>query len=68
MFEFLSSANTNVDILKNIGNKTFMGHHWLEGKILCKSKGPNNCLVTDILQNIFLCVQRKRKPHTGLEL
>ncbi|XP_077065898.1 isochorismatase domain-containing protein 2 isoform X1 [Siphateles boraxobius] len=32
-----------------------------------ESMGFINCLVTDILQNIFLCVQRKKEIHTGLK-
>jgi len=28
---------------------------------------PINCLVTDIFQNIFLCVQQKKEIHTGLK-
>ncbi len=27
----------------------------------------SNCLVTNILQNIFSCVQQKKQIHTGLE-
>jgi len=27
----------------------------------------DNCLVTDILQNIFFCVQPKIETHTGLK-
>lgn len=26
-----------------------------------------NCLVTDIVQNIFLCAQWRKKTHTGFE-
>jgi len=37
------------------------------GKMQWKSVCPINCLVTDILQNIFFCVQQKKKNHTGLE-
>jgi len=29
--------------------------------------GSINCLVTDILQNNFFCVQQKKEIHTGLE-
>jgi len=29
--------------------------------------GYTNCLVTDILQNIFFCVQHKNEVNTGLE-
>jgi len=34
---------------------------------LWKSMGSINCLVTDILQNIFFCVQQKKEIHTGLK-
>jgi len=37
-----------------------------EKKILWKSMGSINCLVTGILQNIFFSVQQK-EIHTGLE-
>ncbi len=30
--------------------------------------GPQNCSVSHILQNIFLCVQQNKDIHTGLEL
>jgi len=36
-------------------------------KILWKSMATVNCLVTDILQNIFFLVQQKKEKHTGLE-
>jgi len=26
-----------------------------------------NCLIADILQNIFFCVQEKKEIHTGLK-
>ncbi len=26
-----------------------------------------NCFVTNILQNIFFCVQQKKETHTGFE-
>jgi len=40
--------------------------HWL---IYYKIKvnGCVNSLVTDILQNIFFCVQQEKDTHTGLE-
>jgi len=37
-------------------------------KILCKSMGYINILVTDIIQYIFFCVQQKKEIHTGLKL
>ncbi len=27
----------------------------------------SNCLLTNILQNIFFCVQQLKETHTGLE-
>jgi len=29
--------------------------------------GSIECLVTNILQNIFFCVQQKKETHTGLK-
>ncbi len=36
--------------------------------LLWKSMVPQNCSVSHILQNIFLCVQQNKDIHTGLEL
>ncbi len=36
--------------------------------LLWKSMVPQNNLVTNFLQNIFLCVQQNKDIHTGLEL
>ncbi len=36
--------------------------------LLWKSMVPQNSLVTNFLQNIFLCVQQNKEMHTGLEL
>ncbi len=58
--------NLNVFILMifNVGNQT-VGSHLEQGKILWKSIGTRNCLVTHILLYIFFCVQKK-ETHTGL--
>ncbi len=40
----------------------------VERKILWKSTVPQNSLVTNFLQNIFLCDQQNKDIHTGLEL
>ncbi len=29
--------------------------------------GTSNCLITNILQNIFFCVQQKKETHTRSE-
>ncbi len=36
-------------------------------KILQKSMATVNCLITNILQNIFFCAQYKKETHSGLE-
>jgi len=60
--------NTKEDILNNVCDQTVVGHHWLIGeKIIWKSMVPHNCLVTNIIQNIFFCVQQNKHIYTGLE-
>ncbi len=60
---------TQEHILKKVCNQAVLGHHWLWGKkIQWKSMVPQNCSVSHILQNIFLCVQQNKDIHTGLEL
>ncbi len=57
---------------KYIGNQTVDSSHWLFDhcifSILWLSMAIGNCLVTNILQNIFFCVQQKKKTHTGLRV
>ncbi len=36
--------------------------------LLWKSMVPQNSLITNFLQNIFLCVRQNKDIHTGLEL
>ncbi len=65
---FFYQLNTKEDTLKNDGNLTIAGSHWLElFSILCKPMSTVNCLVAHSLQYIFLCVQQKTETHTGLE-
>jgi len=35
--------------------------------LLWKSMGSINCLVYDILQNMYFCVQQKKEMNTGLK-
>ncbi len=60
--------NTKEDILKKVCNQAVLGHHCLRKKIQWKSMVPQNCSVSHILQNIFLCVQQNKDIYTGLEL
>jgi len=60
---FFLLLNTKEDILKNVDNQTVDVPHFFPS-IIWKSMGYINCLVTDILQNIFLCVQQKKEIHT----
>ncbi len=48
--------NTTEDILKIVGNSSVFSYYV-----------PQNSLITNFLQNIFLCVQNKH-IHTGLDL
>jgi len=56
---FFLLLNTKDDILKNVGNQT------VDFFFFIRKSMAINCLVTDILQNIFLCVQKE--IHSGLE-
>ncbi len=62
-------ANTKEDILKNVGNRAVLGHNWLPYIffLLWKSMVPQNCVATNFLQNIFLCVRQNKDIRTGLE-
>jgi len=60
---FFLLMNTNEDILKNVGKKTV-------DCIEFHSKTRQwtvNCLVTNILQNIFFCVHQKKETQTDLK-
>ncbi len=53
-------------ILKKVENQTFAGQQWLTFIfLLLKSMWTSNCLVTQILENIFY-VQHKKEINTGL--
>jgi len=58
LFQTFMILNTKEDVCnQTIDGKAIDFHSWK--KILCKSIGGVNCLVTNILQNIFVCVQQK---------
>ncbi len=61
---FFQLLDTKEDILKNVGDQTVDGSHRLPYyiKILWKSI---KCLVTNILQNIFFCVQQLKEINAG---
>jgi len=61
---FFLVLNTKEDILKNVSNQTVDGPQWFP---LYFNLWSINCLITDILQNIFFCVQQKKETHTGLK-
>ncbi len=60
--------NTKEDILKKLCNQDVLGKHWLLGQHWKKILVPQNCSVSHILQNIFLCVQPNKDIVTGLKL
>ncbi len=49
------------------GTIDFQSIFFFNGQIF-KSMVPQNSLVTNFLQNIFLCVRQNKEIHTGLEL
>ncbi len=59
--------NTKKDILKNEGNRAVLDHSGVFF-LLWKSMVPQNSLITNFLQNIFLCVQQNKHIHTDLDL
>ncbi len=62
--------NTEEDILKNVGNRAVLGtidFHSIFFPTI-EVNGAQNSLVTNFLQNIFLCVRQNKDIHTGLEL
>jgi len=66
---FFIQLNTKYDIMKNAGNQSTVaiGFHNIEKEILWKSMATVDCLVANILQNIFFCPQQNTETHTGLE-
>ncbi len=58
--------STKEGFWKNVCNQA--GSHWLCSifSILWKSMATSNCLLTNILQKIFFCVQYKTESLTGL--
>ncbi len=50
--------NTKEDIMKNMGNRAVLDHIYIKKILLWKSIVPQNSLVTNFLQNIFLMLSR----------
>ncbi len=68
LWHFILLLNINA-VLKNVENQTVAGPQWLPLYFVfhrSKSTWTSNCLVTQILQNIFFCVQLKKEIKTGL--
>ncbi len=57
--------NTKEDILKNVRNRAVLDHSIVFPTM--EVNGAQNSLITNFLQNIFLCVQNKH-IHAGLEI
>ncbi len=62
--------NTEEDILKKACDQAILGtiDHHSRKKNTMEVNGAQNCSVSHILQNIFLCVQQNKHIHTGLEI
>ncbi len=67
LYECLVLLNTKEDVLNNVGFWGTIDFHSIF-VLLWKSMVPQNSLVTNFLQNIFLSVQQNKEIHTGLEL
>ncbi len=66
-YEFLSSVKHKGDILKNVGHQALANNHWLPKygkKILWKSVATVNYLVTNIIHNIFFCLEQMEETPT----
>ncbi len=69
LYECLYSAEHREDILKNVETERFWGI--IDVVVFLSYYEVNdapNSLITNFLQNIFLCVQQNKDIHTGLEL
>ncbi len=61
--------NTKEDILKNVETEQIWGNIDLRSIFTTMEvNGAQKSLVTNFLQNIFLCVRQKKKNYTGLKL
>ncbi len=65
LYECLCSAEHKGRYSEECGEKSSSGSIFF---LLWKSMVPQNILVTNFLQNIFLCVRQNKDIHTGLEL
>ncbi len=71
LYECLCSAEHRGRYSEECGNQSSSGAPLTSivfFSLLWKSMVPQNSLVTNFLQNIFLCVQQDKEIHTGLEL
>ncbi len=71
LYEFLCSAGHKGRYSEECGKQSSSGAPLTSIVfffLLWKSMVPQNSLVTNFLQNIFLCVQQNKEIHTGLEL
>ncbi len=67
---FFVLPNTKEDIWRKFVTRLFWGtiDFHSRKKNTMEVNGAQNCSVSHILQNIFLCVQQNKDIHTGLEL
>ncbi len=70
LYEYLCSAEHKERYSEECGKQKFWGtiDFYSIFFLLWKSMVPQNSLVTNFLQNIFLCVRQNKDIHTGLEL
>ncbi len=69
LYEYLCSAEHKGRYSEECGKQSSSGAPLTSiSFLLWKSMVPQNSLVTNFLQNIFLCVRQNKDIHTGLEL
>ncbi len=66
LYECVCSAKHKERYSEDCGNRAVLIIVFVS--LLWKSMVPQNSLITNFLQNIFLCVQQNKHIHTGLEI
>ncbi len=67
LYECVSSAEHKGRYSEESGNRAVLDHS-IYFVLLWKSMVPQNSLITNFLQNIFLCVRQNKDIHTVLEI
>ncbi len=66
LYECVCSAEHKGRYSEECGNRAVLDHSICFSTV--EVNGAQNSLITNFLQNIFLCVQQNKHIHTGLEI